>query len=64
MTIRYTSAALGDREQSNSAASLCGRPRVPVIPRLHGKRILPLRSIQANARTGWQLQHGRVLTFA
>jgi hypothetical protein len=32
--------------------------------RLHGKRILPLRGVQANARAGWQLQHGRVLTFA
>jgi hypothetical protein len=64
VTITFTSAALGDREQSNSAASLYGRPRVPVIPRLHGKRILPLRGVQANARAGWQLQHGRVLTFA
>jgi hypothetical protein len=32
--------------------------------RLHGKRILPLRDVQANARAGRQLQHGRVLTFA
>jgi hypothetical protein len=32
--------------------------------RLHGKQILPLRGVQANARAGWQLQHGRVLTFA
>ena len=31
--------------------------------RLHGKRILPFRDVQANARAGWQLQHGRVLTF-
>jgi hypothetical protein len=64
VTITSISGALGDRKQSNSAAPLYRRPRVPVILRLHGERILPLRGVQANARAGWQLQHGRVLTFA
>ena len=62
VTITYTSAALGDREQSNFRALRATKRAGDT--RLHGKQILPLRGVQANARAGWQLQHDRVLTFA
>jgi hypothetical protein len=36
----------------------------PCEGQLDSEQAVPLRFVRGNTRAGWQLQHGRVLTFA